>query len=492
MPVSINTNLLSMVAQRSLNRTQNELSTTLQRLSSGLRINPAKDNAAGLAIATRMGVQVSGMSVAIRNANDGISVSQTAEGAMDEMTKSLNRANDLALQAASYNTAAGRQSLNQEVSQIIDELSRIVNQTRYNGEKLLTGGFSADIQVGTTVNETINVTVSNLSPTGLGVASEYAAVNALSNGAFSDRVRNAFDTALDGAADTLNGIVLAAVADSSTSINKIDAINNVTGSTGVTAFSFGNATVAATDVTDANATGAAGQTVGANTMTINRISIDGNGALTTMDDMITNINAKTGEHGVTAVCDAGGAANQNRLVLMNKTCAAITVTLNDALADEVTGFAAGTTTSVDAGANGLIVLNDDLGTNTVSYDAAATGLAITGVSSATTTLTDAPVNAQTVSTAAAANLALLSFQAAIDSINGDRAILGAKLNRFESTVRNLENVRENITAARGRIQDADFAMETVSLTRAQILQQAGIAMVSQANAIPQAALALLQ
>ena len=158
----------------------------------------------------------------------------------------------------------------------------------------------------------------------------------------------------------------------------------------------------------------------------------------------------------------------------------------------MTGFAAGTTTSVDAGANGLIVLNDDLGTNTVSYDAATTGLAITGVSNATTTLTDAPVNSQTVSTAAAANLALLSFQGAIDSINSDRAILGAKLNRFESTVRNLENVRENITAARGRIQDADFAMETANLTRAQILQQAGIAMVTQANAIPQAALALLQ
>ncbi len=492
MPQSINTNLLSLTAQRNLNRTQNELSTTIQRLSSGLRINSAKDDAAGLAIATRMSVQVSGLSVAIRNANDGISVSQTAEGAMDEMTKSLNRANDLALQAASYNTAADRTSLNQEVSQIIDELSRIVNQTRYNGEKLLTGGFSADIQVGTTVNETINIAISNLSPTGLGVASEYAAVNATTNAVFADRIRNTFDGLLDGAADTLNGIVLAAVSASSTSVNKIDAINNVTGSTGVTAFGYGNAAVGSANVLDANATGAGGQTVGTNALTINGISIDGNGALTTMDDMITNINAKTGEHGVTAVRDAGAAADQHRLVLMNRTGAAITVTLNDANADEVTGFAAGTTTSVDAGANGLIVLNDDLGTNTVSYDAAATGSAITGVSSATTTLTDAPVNSQVVSSAAAANLALLSFQGAIDSSNSDRAILGAKLNRFESTVRNLENVRENITAARGRIQDADFAMETANLTRAQILQQAGIAMVTQANAIPQATLALLQ
>lgn len=491
MPQTINTNIMTLNSQRHLNRTQNELSTTIQRLSSGLRINSAKDDAAGLAIATRMSVQVSGLSVAIRNANDGVSVTQTAEGAMDEMVKSLIRANDLALQAANYNTAADRTSLNQEVSQIIDELSRVVNQTRYNGEKLLTGGFSADIQVGTTVNETINVAISNLSPTGLGVATEYSAVNALNNATFADRVRNAFDTALDGTTDSLNGVVLAAVGASSNSINKIDAINDTTGSHGVTAFGYGNAAVASTNVTDANGTGAAGQNVGAGALVINGISIDGGGANTTMDDLITTINSKSGEHGVTAVRDAGGAANQNRLVLLNTNGNAITVTVNSTEAANVTGFASGTT-SVDAGANGLIVLNDDLGSNTVTYDAAATGTAITGVAAATTTLTDAAVNAQTVSTAAAANLATLAFQEAIDQINSDRAILGAKLNRFESTIRNLENVRENITAARGRIQDADFAMETANLTRAQILQQAGIAMVSQANAVPQAALALLQ
>lgn len=491
MPQTINTNIMTLNSQRYLNRTQNELSTAIQRLSSGLRINSAKDDAAGLAIATRMSVQVSGLSVAIRNANDGVSVTQTAEGAMDEMVKSLIRANDLALQAANYNTSADRTSLNQEVSQIIDELSRVVNQTRYNGEKLLTGGFSADIQVGTTVNETINVAISNLSPTGLGVATEYAAVNALNDATFADRVRNAFENALDGTTDSLNGTVLSAVAANSNSVNKLTAINNTTASHGVSAFSFGNAAVSASDVADANATGAAGQTVGAGALVINGISIDGNGANTTMDDLVANINSKSGEHGVTAVRDAGGAANQSRLVLFNKNGNAITVTVNSTEAATATGFASGTT-SVDAGANGLIVLNDELGSNTVTYDAAATGSAITGVAAATTTLADAAVNAQTVSTAAAANLATLAFQEAIDQINSDRAILGAKLNRFESTIRNLENVRENITAARGRIQDADFAMETANLTRAQILQQAGIAMVSQANSVPQAALALLQ
>ena len=391
----------------------------------------------------------------------------------------------------SYNTSADRASLNQEVSQIIDELSRVVNQTRFNGEKLLTGGFSADIQVGTSVNETINISVSNLSPTGLGVASEYAAVDALSDATFADRIRNTADTALDGAADSLNGVVLSAVAVGANSVNKIDAINDVSGTTGVSAFSYGNAAVAATDVTDANATGAVGLTIGNGAMTINGVSIDGGGALTTMDDMIANINAVSGETGVTAIRDAGGAANQSRLVLLNRSGAAITVTVNDANAATVTGFAAGTT-SVDAGANGLVVLNDSLNTTTVTYDAAATGTAITGVAAASTTLTNAPVNAQSVSTQSGANLAILAFKSALDQINGDRAVLGAKLNRFDATIRNLENVRENITSARGRIQDADFAMETASLTRGQILQQAGIAMVSQANSLPQAALSLLQ
>lgn len=491
MPQSINTNVMSLNAQRNLNKTQMDLSTSIQRLSSGLRINSAKDDAAGLAISTRMSTQISGLTVAVRNANDGISIAQTAEGAMDEMTKSLQRANDLALQAASYNTDGDRASMNQEVTQIIEELSRVVNQTRYNGQQLLTGGFSADVQVGTNVNETINVSVSNLSPTGLGVASEYAAVNALSDASFADRTRNTFDGVLDGTADAVNGVVLSAVSASSNSKAKVDAINAVTAQTGVSAFSFGNSAVASTDVTDANATGAAGLTIGNNAITINGVSVNGNGANTTMDDLITNINAKSSETGVTAVRDAGAAANQSRLVLLNRTGAAISVTVNDANAATATGFASGTT-SVDAGANGLIVLNDKLNNTTVNYDAAATGAAITGVSAASTTLTNAPVNAQSISTQAGANLALLAFQSALDQINSNRAALGAKLNRFDSTIRNLQNVQENITAARGRIQDADFAAETASMTRAQILQQAGIAMVSQANSVPQAALSLLR
>jgi flagellin len=488
----INTNTLSLNAQRNLNRTSADLGVTIQRLSSGLRINSAKDDAAGLAISTRMSVQVSGLSVAIRNANDGISIAQTAEGAMDEMNRALTRANDLALQAASYNTDVDRNSLNQEVTQIIDELSRIVNQTRFNGQKLLTGGFSADVQLGTNINETVNVSVGNLSPTVLGVSSSYASVSALNDSGLAARIRISQDNVFTAGTSTINGIPLAGTAANGTSSDKIAAVNATTASSGVTAFSYGNAAVATNNVTDANATGAAGQTIGNGAIVINGVSINGNGANTTLDDLVANINASSAQTGVTAVNDNGGGANDNRLVLLNRSGSAITITVNDAATATATGFAQGTT-SVDAGANGAIIVNQKINNTSVNFDAAGTtDEALTGVSGATFTLANAPVNAMRITGTAAANLSLLSFQAAIDQVSSERAVLGAKMNRFESTIRNLENVRENISAARSRIQDADFAVETANLTRTQILQQAGTAMVGQANQLPQGVLSLLQ
>ena len=492
MPQIVNTNIMTLNAQRNLNRSQNELSVAVQRLSSGLRINSAKDDAAGLAISARMTVQVSGLSVSIRNANDGISIAQTAEGAMDEMVRALTRANDLAIQAASYNTSADRESLNQEVSQLIDEMSRIVNQTRYNGERILTGGFTADIQVGVQVNETINVNVGNLSPSGLGVASNYASVSALSDAALAEQIRNQFESAL-AATDTIQGsgtatqIGTAFTANVGLAQDKIAALNDISASTGVTAFGFGNAAVGASDVTDANLAATA---VGAGELQINGIQIDGATGLTAL---AANINQVSGQTGVTAVIDNDAAADDNRLVLLNRNGAAVSVSVNSANAAAVTGFASGVT-NVDAGANGAIVLNDDLGTGTVTFNSAGAKESLTGDEAAGTTasLTDASVSAQTVNTAGSANLAILAFASAIDDINSDRAVLGAKLNRLEGTIRNLENVRENISAARSRIQDADFAMETAKLTRAQILQQAGVAMVSQANSLPQTVLGLLQ
>ena len=497
MAQSINTNIMSLNAQRNLNRTQMDLATSVQRLSSGLRINSSKDDAAGIAVATRMTTQIGGLSVAIRNANDGISVSQTAEGAMDEMTRNLNRAHDLAVQAASYNTSQDRVSINQEVTQILDEMSRIVNQTRFNGEKLLTGGFSGDFQIGSFVNETINVSLSNLSPTGMGVATNYSTVSGLTDAQLAGRISVAYNNGLGGGASLEGADLGNAVAADTVSQTKISQINAVADQTGVNAFGFGNGQVGSS-YASAGVTAAAIDGLTAGSLTINGVSIGAVAAgasLTNVgDNLVSAINSLTSQHGVTAVKVAtpdGATATDEAIVLVNRTGSAITVTANSSVDTGVTSFFAAGTTSVAAGANGAIVLNDALGDLTATYDTSSTGAAIVGVSSSTTTLADATVNSQTVTSAASANLAMLVFEKALDSINSERSIIGAKLNRMEAVIRNLENVRENITAARGRIQDADFAEETGRLTRTQILQQAGTAMVAQANQFPQSVLSLL-
>ena len=189
MSLVINTNIYSLQAQMALDKSQGPLAQAMQRLSSGLRINSAKDDAAGYAISTRQTTQINGLGVAIRNANDGLSFAQTAGGAMDAMTTSLQRINELAIQSASNNTSTDRTSLNQEVQQLVSELNRVVSQTRYNGDTFLNQAKSINIQVGTNVNETINVSTSNVSPTTMGVSTTYADSLTGANIAPSGKVR---------------------------------------------------------------------------------------------------------------------------------------------------------------------------------------------------------------------------------------------------------------------------------------------------------------
>jgi flagellin len=272
MASSINTNVASMNAQRNLSRSQGDLNTAIQRLSSGLRINSAKDDAAGSAIANRMTTQIGGLTVAIRNANDGISVAQTAEGAMEEMANNMNRARDLAVQAASYNNSTDRATINKEVSQILDEMSRIVNQTRYNGEKVLTGSFSGDFQVGAQVNETINVAVGNLSPTSLGVASEYSTVSGLSSANLASRVAFSYNNAI-ATANTIEGTnFTTARASGTTTSTKVADINSLTSSTGVSAFSFGNGLVG-TNYASAGTSAGVTDGIAAGSLSINGVAI---------------------------------------------------------------------------------------------------------------------------------------------------------------------------------------------------------------------------
>jgi len=516
MALSINTNLFSLNAQRNLRKTESPLRTAMERLSSGLRINSARDDAAGLAIATRMDTSIRGLSVAMRNANDGLSFAQTAEGAVDEMVNALQRMYELAVQSSSHNTSADRSSLDKEVQDMIAELNRIVDQTRFNGEKFLNRQVSWSFQVGAKVGETITVSTDNLSPTSKGISTTY------SNSWDEENVARAAASIFQGRGDldasmTLNGESLGSAISATDAENNskviVDKINTYTADTGITAFSFGNALVA-TAAVSATSNGSADSGY----LTINGVSIGAfqvtSAASTTAVAIASAINAKYADTGVKAYVHSDG-----RLVLANTTGAGISYSVDTS---KFTAAADGTFSSglksaggsVDAGANGAIVLNDDdYGAGSVSFDSSATAaamgfglvsMAVSGTfssedslgntSSGTTTvsLTNTSVNDLSVTTVGNAKLTMLAVEEVLDSVNSFKAELGAKMNRLESTIRNLDNVRENVTAARSRIMDADFAAETAKLTQTMILQQAGISVLAQANTLPQNVLALLQ
>jgi flagellin len=497
MALSINTNLFALNAQRNLRKSESPLAQAMQRLSSTLRINSAKDDAAGLAIATRMTTQVNGLSVAMRNANDGVSFSQTAEGAMDEMINSLQRIYELANQASSYNTSSDRNSMNTEVRQLVSELNRIVTQTKYNGEQFLNQAKSINVQVGVDVNETINISTTSVTPTTMGVSTSYASTLAGSDVAKSGRI--AYESGGLTNAATLEGVDLGdAITTASdyknNSINIINRINQYTANTGVTAFSFGNSLVGAAIV---GAT--TGVVVNSGYITINGVAIGSftvSSIASTMHANLANaINAKTATTGVTAYIGSDVGGNDGRLILANTSGAGIDVSIDtnaeNASQISTNPFSSGTT-SVSAGQNGKIIFNAGLTKTSLSFNGTDTG-AVFGVGSQHTSvsLTANSVNSVAVTDVGLANVTMLAAKQALDTITGEKAKLGAVQNRLTSTIANLDNVRENITSARSRIMDADFAVETANLTRAMIMQQAGISVLSQANTLPQNVLALL-
>lgn len=508
MALTVNTNMFSVIAQGNLSKTENPLMSSMQRLSSGLRINSSRDDAAGLAIATRMTRSINGLTVAARNANDGVSFAQTAEGSMGEMLNNLQRIYELANQAASYNTSVDRSSMNQEVTQLISELNRVVSQTRFNGETFLNQAFSGAFQVGIEVNETISISTTNVSPDTLGVQS--------SRTDFTDIAANrtAIASAVAGStlrADGISGSATLAGVDLGNAITQSDAKNNslaiinrvnqYTGSTNVTAFSFGNAFVG----TAATGNASAGD-VNSGYITINGISIGSTslGALSSGSvvaaALASAINAKTSSTGVYAIVLGSfdvGSANTASIALVNTTGAAITVaiaTVNAGAGSAAVAYFGATGGSVSAGQNGQIIVSTPLGTTSASTNAASDTLGL-GFGSAAASISisgSASVNSVTVNTVGSANLAILAAKQGLDSLNAERAKLGAVMNRLQSTIANIRNTNENTTAARSRIMDTDFAMETANLTKALITQQAGISILAQANTLPQQVLALLQ
>jgi flagellin len=375
---TINTNVSSLNAQRNLSNSGTQLSTALQRLSSGLRINSAKDDAAGLAISERFTTQIRGIDQAARNANDGISLSQTAEGAMVEITNNLQRIRELAVQSRNAtNSSSDRAALNTEAQQLKSEIDRVAGQTSFNGVKLLDGSFSNQVfQVGANQGETITIaSITNSNSSSLGTFTR-ASVTGAAATTF---------TGVTAGDLTVNGISVGAVAADTSATERAggvrDAINSVSDQTGVYA----------------------------------------------VNDTATT-------------------------VTLVSTSAAITVGL--------AGTATTATTGLTAGATAL---------------ASNTGFA-----------------ALDISTTAGADTAMQAMDAALASINNGRAELGAIQNRFGSVVANLQTTSENLSASRSRIRDTDFAKETAELTRTQILQQAGTAMLAQANQVPQNVLSLLR
>ena len=479
MAMTINTNIAALNAQRNLGKTQGMLNQSLQRLSSGLRINSAKDDAAGLAITNRMTVQIRGLNQAARNANDGISLAQTAEGAMQEATNNLQRIRELAIQAgSSSNSATDRASLNDEVTQLVAEIDRVATQTTFNGRVLLDGTFGTQaFQVGINSGETISFSISSARASALGVGS---------GSSYSSSIDGAVITA--GTALTAGGVAIngyqvgASVSDgvsttdaTGSALAKANAINAISGDTGVTA-TVNATTLSATAL-------AAGDNSAA--ILINGVTIDN---LTSASDahlnageMVAAINEVSAQTGVTAALD-------------DATTGAYTLTAADGRNINIA-----LTTTGDSGLSAATTYADmDFSSSSssgITLSGTLATAAIIGADAQTATVTTsagAGVSSIDISTAAGASGALSIVDSAIATIDSNRASLGAIQNRFESTISNLQSVSENVSAARSRVMDADFAVETANMTKAQVMQQAGIAMLAQANMLPQAVLSLLQ
>jgi flagellin len=496
MGLVINTNVLALNAQRNLQTSQSSMATALQRLSSGLRINSAKDDAAGLAIAERFSTQIRGLNQAVRNANDGISLSQTAESALGELANNLQRIRELAVQSAnSTNSASDRAALDLEVQQRISEVDRIASQTAFNGLKVLDGTFgTSQFQVGANAGETISINLSTgvranqigQVATGTGVAVNGSAITGTSAGLTINGVT--IQASVAGPAGAAKGQTAAsayakAVAINSSGVGGVSATANGATVT-TTAFANGSNVVHNGD--------AAAQTYSLN---VNGQDIYSGYSLAagtglTASTVASQVNLSSATTGVTASVNSS-----NHLVLTSMDGRDVIVTQGSSDTDVTSSILTAGGAAADAGAAGGDFTNR--GTLTLSSSQAITISGTEDVNIGFDTVTAIALDAQSllntnVLTVSASNNAMSRVDAALTVVSNLRSQFGAIQGRFESTISNLQAVSENLTASRSRIQDADFAAETASLTRAQILQQAGIAILAQANAAPQSVLALLQ
>jgi len=509
MPLYINTNISSLDAQNNLSTSQMQLQTALQRLSSGLRINSARDDAAGLAISTRMSSQINGLNQASRNANDGISMSQTASGALSTISDNLQRMRSLAVQAANgTNSASDRAAIQAEITQLQANINQVATTTAFNGTNLLDGSMNnAQFQVGANANQVINFSIGSAQTTAIGnnalaqntggtminsVAGTVAATFAANNVAAGTFI-------LQGNGAT-SGTVTVGVGESADQL--VAGINAAAGSTNVTASATTTVVLGGFTAGTVSLNLNSGSTSSGGSVTNNTVAVSG--TLTSSTDLTgltAAINAQLGSTGISAIANL----NAGTITLSNTTGQDIGVqNVSGATGVTVTGLGvayggsgtAVTLTAPGAGdtanVGGLVAFSAPS-----AFTATSTAAGITAALTESSTLAGnevANINVTTMTNGipTGANSAIAIIDAALKNINGSQAALGAIQNRFTSVISNLNTTAQNLTASRSRIQDTDFAAETANLTRGQILQQAGTAMLAQANTLPNGVLALLR
>ncbi len=489
----INTNVASLTAQRNLNASQNSLNVSLQRLSSGLRINSARDDAAGLAISNAFTSQVRGLNQAIRNSNDGISLAQVAEGALGESTNILQRIRELSIQSANgTNSGEERSALQQEVTQLQAELNRIAETTSFGGRLLLDGSFGTEsFQVGSEANQTINVSLDAATARDLGANTIDLDGTAIGAAIAATTAIPANTTA--GTTLTVNGPLGGATVTYAATESARDiagAFNEQQGTTGVSADARTVATFGSLNETgvlsfDLGGTGTSSASISVNVTSTSDLS-----------DLAAAINQESSTTGIVATASGGTVTLINEagddITLDNFDIAGSTTETATVVSRNYDNTATSAATANTANLTATNLATRVIGQIRVDSSGAFNLSGVNAAISSTTTSSLSSVDSVDISTQTGAQSAIAVIDAAIQGIDSQRAGIGAVQNRLQSTIANLQSISENVSAARSRIQDADFAAETANLTRTQILQQAGISILAQANALPQQVLGLLQ
>ena len=488
----INTNISALSAQASLRRTSLDASTSMERLSTGIRINSAKDDAAGLAISTRMTANIRGMAAAIRNSNDGISLTQTAEGSLSAIQNNLQRIRELAVQSAnSGNSQSDRDSMNLEAQQMITEIDRVAANAAFNGTKLLDGTLKDNqFQVGSGNDTTdrISISIASAKASALGVVGATTGTSTFETASTVSTVAlTAGDLSIKGyAISSSSGDGVSYKSADGSAIAKANAINASSSLTGITAVAVSN-----TFTTAAAATGTLATAAG--DLLINGVDIGPLSEAATVNERVQQlvgaINAKSAQTGVSASVNASTATFIDFTALDGRN---ITTTAGATVADGLDGVVAALDTTTTA----KLKFTSATGEATVVVTGTANGLDATQLTTSNTmtasTVTGQTVSSVDLSTQANSQKALSILDAAINTVTNSRANLGAYQNRFEAAISNLENTSTNLQASRSRILDTDYAKETTNLAKSQIVQQAATAMLAQANQSSQSVLALLK